>query len=101
MSGTKTVTIKGAVYFDTDSIKYDWCEPYRFYSGPADAFSTYVPVMPHEFTVEVPADFDPRPGMVAALQEKKEKARAEFAALVVSIDRQINELLAIECEVSA
>ena len=93
---TKTVAIEGAVYFDTDSIKYDWKSPYKFFSGPASAFSTYVPVVPHSFTVQIPEDFDPRPGMVAALQEKKEKARADFAALVTSIDRQINELLAIE-----
>ena len=95
-TNTKTVVIDGAIFFDTDSLKYDWCKPYKFFNGEPEAFGTYVPVAPHSFTVEIPDDFDPRPGMVASLQAQKEKARAEFAALVTSLDRRINELLAIE-----
>lgn len=48
------------------------------------------------FEVEVPDNFDPRPQMVKALQEKKEKARKEFADKVMQIDAQINSLLALE-----
>lgn len=93
---TKQVTLEGAIYFNTDSLTNDWAEPYKFFTGLSEAFSTYTPIVPHTITVDIPADFDPRPAMVKALQEKKEKARAEFAALVVELDRQINELLAIE-----
>ncbi|MBQ0917488.1 hypothetical protein KBW71_03465 [Hydrogenophaga aromaticivorans] len=46
--------------------------------------------------VEVPENFDPRPQLVKALQAEKEKARKEFADKVMQIDRQINELLALE-----
>ena len=48
------------------------------------------------FEVDVPDNFDPRPQMVKALEAQKEKARKEFAATVMRIDKQINELLALE-----
>ena len=52
-------------------------------------------------TVEVPADFDPRPQMVAALEAQKRQAAAEYHKLVTDINRQINELQAIECSAEA
>ena len=45
---------------------------------------------------EIPDDFDPRPALVKSLEIAKEKARAEFSATVARIDKQINELLALE-----
>jgi hypothetical protein len=51
--------------------------------------------MEHEFEVEVPDNFDPRPGQVAALEAKKKEIQAEFAAKVKQIEDQINSLLAI------
>lgn len=93
---TKTITLEGGVYFNTDSLINEWETEYTFFSGELRAFGRYIPVVAHSITVEVPADFDPRPGMVKALEDQKEKARAEFAALVTKIDRQINELLALE-----
>jgi len=53
-------------------------------------------VRPHSFEVEVPDNFDPRPQMVKALEAEKEKVRKDFAVTVARIDRQINELLALE-----
>lgn len=47
-------------------------------------------------TIDAPEDFDPRPQMVAALEAEKEALRAAFAARVVELDRQINQLLALE-----
>jgi hypothetical protein len=51
--------------------------------------------MEHEFEVEVPDNFDPRPGQVAALEAKKEEMRADFAKRVKDIDDKINSLMAI------
>lgn len=78
--------------------KSPWDESprYSFYSfDPTTYNPDMVIVMEHSFYVEVPDDFDPRPGQVAALKAKKEKVQAEFAAKVKEIDDQINSLLAI------
>ena len=55
----------------------------------------YSIVMEHSFEVEIPDDFDPRPGKIAALKAEKEKLQAEFAKRVMEIDEKINRLLAI------
>jgi len=70
------------------------------------SFSTYKPsptyspdvvaICEHSFEVDVPDSFDPRPGLVANLEEHKRQVRAEFAAKVKEIDEQIQSLLAIE-----
>lgn len=75
------------------------------------SFSTYRPhaeyspdtvvVREHSFEVEVEDRFDPRPGMVANLEEQKREVRAEFAKKVREIDEQIQSLLAIENMVEA
>jgi hypothetical protein len=49
-----------------------------------------------DVTFEVPDDFDPRPAQVKALQEKERELRAQFAAAVTEIQRQISQLQAIE-----
>lgn len=97
MSATKTVTITGWIVFNTFYAKHPdlWPSPYRF--SPCDErLENEVAVQPHSFTVEVPADFDPRPGMVANLEAEKRKVQAEFAKRVTDIERQISELQAIE-----
>lgn len=98
MAKTKTVEIHGWIVFDALRARHPDIWP-----GGGFSFAAYEPsgadvtvVREHSFTVEVPADFDPRPGMVKALEEKKRQAHAEFAALVMQIDRQISELQAIE-----
>ena len=52
--------------------------------------------IPSAITFEVPDDFDPRPAQVAILKKQQADAAAAFAALTVEINRQINELQAIE-----
>lgn len=87
------VAIKGAIW----AVKYSWSENlfYEFSeSGHNDP--RYVKVADHEFTVEVPDDFDMRPGMVANLEREKEQVKAEFTARVTQINAQIQSLLAIE-----
>lgn len=97
---TKTVKITGYVIHDAEKLDAE-----IYPKGPF-SFSMYKPslgysprctiVQEHTFEVKIPADYDPRANLVSNLQAQKEKARADFAALVVSLDRQINELLAIE-----
>jgi hypothetical protein len=49
-----------------------------------------------EVTFEVPDDFDPRPTQVKALQARELALRAQFAAAVTEIQRQISQLQALE-----
>ena len=56
----------------------------------------YITVMPHTFEVDIPDDFDPRGKQVEMLKAEKQKAMADFQALVTSIDRKISELTALE-----
>lgn len=95
---TKTIEIKGWIVHDAHRARLPsiYGEPWEFRHFEPSPESENVAVQPHTITVEIPADFDPRPSMVKALEAQKEKARAEFAARVVELDRQINELLALE-----
>ena len=94
---TKTVTIKGFIVFDSHRARLPSCYP----AGPY-TFNTYgatddhTVIQEHTISVEIPADFDPRPGMVKALEAKKRDAEAAFAKLVTDINRQISKLQAIE-----
>lgn len=92
------VTIKGAVYFDTESRTHEWMEPYKFFTGAVENFSTYVTVMPHEFTVDIPDDFDPRPVEIQALEAREKALAAEFENARSAIRRRISELQAITFE---
>ena len=56
----------------------------------------YITVMPHTVEFELPDDFDPRAQQVEMLKAEKQKAMADFQALVTSIDRKISELTALE-----
>jgi len=88
------VTIKG--YITCQQYAWDDKPTFSFYSfDPTSYDSSTVKVMEHEFEVEVPDNFDPRPGQVAALEAKKKEIQAEFAAKVKQIEDQINSLLAI------
>jgi hypothetical protein len=56
----------------------------------------YITVMPYSFEVDIPEDFDPREKQVEFLKAKKQKAMADFQALVTQIDREISKLLCLE-----
>lgn len=89
------VTIKG--YVTCQQYAWDDKPTFSFYSfDPTGYDESIVKVMEHEFEVEVPDNFDPRPGQIAALKAKKERVQAEFSKRVMEIDEQINSLLAIE-----
>ena len=61
-----------------------------------DSRDGHVWIREHSIEVDVPDNFDPRPSMVEALRKEKERIRAEFAAKVTELDKQINNLLALE-----
>lgn len=56
----------------------------------------YAAVCPVEVEVEIPDNFDPRPGQIAALEAQKASIRAEFAAKVKEIDDAIANMQALE-----
>lgn len=87
------VTIKGAIY----AVKYDWSDRiFHMFKDYEPTSNEYVKVCDHEFMVEIPDDFDMRPGLVANLEEEKRKLQADFQARVTAINAQIQSLLAIE-----
>lgn len=90
------VTIKGYITYR----KYSWDEKptYTVYGFDPTNYidADEVLLMEHDFEVEVPDNFDPRPGQIAALKAKKEKVQAEFSQRVKEIDEKINSLLALE-----
>lgn len=90
-------TIKGHVYWQMND----------YMRTPRIVFSQYdmrkwdskdgcVWIMEHEFEVEVPDDFDPRPGQITELEAQKVRLNAEFSAKVTEINRRISQLQAIE-----
>lgn len=89
-------TIKGFVY----------CEKSRFRDEPEFGFTMHRPtqeiwpdrvvIQEQEIEVEIPDNFDPRIGLVANLEERKQAVRAAYLAKVKEIDDRINSLLALE-----
>jgi hypothetical protein len=61
-----------------------------------DDVCTRAPVLEHTLIFDMPADFDPRPEMVEALETKKRELTAEFQANLTELDRRISKLQAIE-----
>lgn len=59
-------------------------------------YRTFAPVMEHTLVFDMPADFDPRPEQIAALEEQKREITAKFQAAVTEINARISKLHAIE-----
>lgn len=53
----------------------------------------------HTFAVEIPDDFDPVPGQVAALRQKQAEALELYQRTVGEINEQLQKLLAITNDV--
>lgn len=86
------VQIKGFIHFR----KEVWDEgKFHFFNCDMTEHE-FVLVQPHIIEVDI-EDFDPRQAQVDALKAQRQKAMADFQALVTSIDRQIGELTALEC----
>jgi hypothetical protein len=93
--------VKGYIYY----VKYDFAqEPLLRWNesktmGKSDP--DWVMVGPHNFTIEVSDDFDPRPKQLAAIDEKIASVRAEMTARITELMEQRSRLLAIENTVEA
>ncbi len=92
-------TITGAIYanqyYQGDDISY------TFFDFTPSEVSGWIRVVDHAIEVEIPGSFDIRAGQIEALRAKESQVRADFAKTITDIQRQISELQAIGCEVSA
>jgi hypothetical protein len=90
-------TIKGYLYY----VHYDFQEPgefqIAFHQSATMSGPEWTVIREHSFEIDLPDDFDPRALQIAALEAEKQKVRAEFAARITEIDRQISKLQALEC----
>ena len=92
------VTIKGILHWEKNS----WSEnhSYGIYRHDMSDMSSenthYAAIQPVEFEVEIPDDFDPRPGIVKGMRETKQRILAEAQVKANEIDEQIQQLLSIE-----
>lgn len=95
----KTITIPGFIYAGQPE---DWqAGDHNVIGGVAYRFSTYDTKKPnkvtaYEMSFELPEKFNAVEGFVKNLEAEKQKVRADFQARITEIDRQINQLLAIE-----
>lgn len=87
------VTIEGAIFLYL---------PLSTPEKPVYAFNTnriagelFLEVCPHTIEFEPPADFDPVPAQISALNEAKRKLQLETAAKLSAIEEQISKLSSI------
>ena len=69
---------------------------YKFWEYEDLSSSGWIKVCPLTVTFDVQEEFDPISKMVEILQKKKVEIMADMTQQLTAIDRQINELLAIE-----
>jgi hypothetical protein len=86
-------TINGFVYHYQS--KYSNTPNYVFSETRFSDDGDFALVTEHSFDVEIPADFDPVPGQIAALNEKKRQLRVKLADELAAIDDRISKLSAI------
>ena len=89
-------TINGFVYHYQS--KYSSTPNYVFSETRFSDDGDFALVTEHSFDVEIPADFDPVPGQIAALSEKKRQLRVKLAEELATIDDRISKLSAITYE---
>ena len=58
----------------------------------------YVLISEHEFELDIPDNFDPRPQQIKALREEKQKILADATAKATNIEEQIQTLLSLDCK---
>ena len=102
---TKTVSVQAFVFMEKGYARdsegrANYCAPQVWeptvWKCQVGDSSERIFVSAQTVTVEVPTDFDPRPQMVAALEAQKRQAAADYHKLMTDLNRQINELLALE-----
>lgn len=95
-------TIKGGIYYDTDRVsEMVYGTRYSFGAGTPGNYGTKILVCAHTFEFDLPADFDPRPIEIKALEKKAAEIQAEATAKRTEIFRRISELQAITFEPEA
>ncbi|CBJ38295.1 conserved protein of unknown function [Ralstonia solanacearum CMR15] len=97
----KTIEINGYIHAVIHSIMPD--KPvYSFHELEDMSFmnskhTTYVKVMPHTMVVKIPdGEIDYRTARIAALENEREKVRAELGKRITEINGEISKLQAIE-----
>lgn len=89
------ITIKGGIYFDTDSVLFGDEPRFVFFGGKLGPFNQYAPMVEHTIVAEVPPGFSAQHECIAALERRRDELRAKFAADVRRINEQIANLQAI------
>lgn len=95
---SKKVTIEGYVY------EVDWCDgtkEYRFMSSDRASDKWYSLIGPVSFEYTIPDGFDPRIPKLAALDDKEQQLKADFAKAMMELADDRAKLLAITNEVPA
>lgn len=87
------VTIKGLVH----EVENGWGDKeYRLFKYDQSDKYTAAVIGPAEFEFEVPDDFNPIPAKLAAIEQAKQKARAEYMAKVEELNEQASKLTALK-----
>ena len=90
---SKTIEIKGGIYFDPDHD--EWTPMYKFFNGDMMKFASCLPLMKHTITFTLPADFEPQSAEIAALEAMIDEAQRKFTKQVKAINERIQRLLAL------
>jgi len=80
--------------YEDDYQKRSWMP--ELWSCKVEENENRVFIEKRQFTVEIPDDFDPVPGQVAALEKQKLKALATYQSTVAEINDRLSKLQAIE-----
>ena len=96
MQVTKTVYLiaKGSQKYNLETCQVEDCVTFEVW--PYDSLSGDKAVSKVEVTFEVPDNLNARDLRLSVLEAEKKKLQADFNNRVTEIQRQINELLAIE-----
>lgn len=86
-----TIEIKGWIHTQKG---YDGKPRYMFW--PHEGMIGYVKVCPHTLSFDLPENFDPTAGFIAALEERRDEVTREFRESVARINEEISKLQAIE-----
>lgn len=89
------ITIHGFINFRQSEARDKDQHGMHFHTCDMSEFG-YTRVQAHSFDVEIPDDFDPRPGRLKALDAKEQKLKAEFARQMMEVGKERSKLLALE-----
>ena len=86
------VTINGFLFYRTDS----WLgQKFDFSAIDMSTMEGWIMVRPHSIEVDIPDDFNPIPGQLAALEKEKAKVRADFNQRIAELNDKIGKLQAL------